>query len=256
MSCYLNFGIVSIFRLAYEVKLAQESKVTGADKFEEEIIKWREMSYAHAFSRSDYCTSNCIPSFARKSLEQNPVIASYHQLTLSQIELGETADVKWNSMQQYLRRTGELHNNVRMTWGKTISTVWHNRISVPSTLSRSEGLISLLCYMNDRYALDGLAPPSYGGILWCFGWCDNPSASRGGITPKNATHYKMTAADFKMAETNLLAIGEEKPTQKSIIDLLSTPTVQKKKRLLDDPSISSRVKNKQSRGPIDVFFAR
>jgi hypothetical protein len=253
MSCYLNFGIVSIFRLAHEVKLAQASKVTGADKFEEEIIKWREMSYAHAFSRGDYYTSNCLPSFATKSIEQNTTKAAIvNALTVNQIEAGKTMDEKWNSMQQYLIQTGELHNNVRMSWGKTISTAWHSHISVPETLSRSNGLLSLLCYLNDRFALDGLAPPSYGGILWCFGWCDNPSAS-GGISPKSAKSYKMSAVDFQMAETNLLAIGRGKSNQMSIIDLLPTPKVKEKKHLLEDPSSSSAGKNKRT-GPIDAFF--
>lgn len=31
--------------------------------------------------------------------------------------------------------------------------------------------------LNDDYALDGGAPPSYGGLLWCLGWRDRPGAN-------------------------------------------------------------------------------
>jgi len=262
MSCYLNLGIVSIFRLVHEVKLAQASKVAGADKFEEEIIKWREMSYAQTFSRGDYYTSNCLPSFAKNSLDHNYTVkAVVSLLTVNQIEMGETIDEKWNSMQQYLFRTGELHNNVRMAWGKTISTAWHNRIYLtPDMNSRCDGLLSLLCYLNDRFALDGLAPPSYGGILWCFGWCDNPSSS-GGISPKSAKSYKMNTIDFKNAESTLLSVDTGKNYQKSIIDVLPSPKMEEKipkmqerKKPREETTLPTLRNKKHVTGPMDVFF--
>jgi deoxyribodipyrimidine photolyase len=254
MSCYLNFGVVSIFRLAYDVHLAQVSKVPGADKFEEEIIKWREMSYAHAFSRGDYSTTNCLPPFSRKIFEQIHLISAGDQLLLSQIESGETFDEKWNSMQTYLIRTGELHNNVRMTWGKTISTTWSTRISVPAEISRLDGLVLLLCYLNDRFALDGLSPPSYGGILWCFGWCDKPD-TRGGITSKNAKSYKMGAEAFRRAEICLLATGPESCIQqKSIIDSFRRSRIEK--RPCDQTKPASSEKKKKLIGPMDAYCTR
>ena len=98
----------------WEVKRAQkqQSKKTdstkrskwgksGPDKYEEEIVKWREMSYAHAFARLDYDDVANIP----------------HRPTgghsLQQLANGTTGDTKWDAMQQYLFRTGELHNNGR-----------------------------------------------------------------------------------------------------------------------------------------------
>ena len=35
-----------------------------------------------------------------------------------QLEEGATGDEFWDAAQQQLRNTGELHNNVRMTWGE------------------------------------------------------------------------------------------------------------------------------------------
>jgi predicted NAD/FAD-dependent oxidoreductase len=57
-----------------------------------------------------------------------------------------------------------LHNNVRMTWGKALLG-W--------TRSAREAL-RLMNDLNNRYALDGNDPNSYGGILWCLGLFDRP----------------------------------------------------------------------------------
>ena len=39
---------------------------------------------------------------------------------------------------------------------------------------RLQAALDLLIRLNDRFALDGGAPPSYGGLLWCLGWRDRP----------------------------------------------------------------------------------
>ncbi|KAL7531019.1 hypothetical protein ACHAXR_007089, partial [Thalassiosira sp. AJA248-18] len=186
MSAYLNLGIVSIFRLVWEVKRAQKQQQTkcksigvaaatagqkpksnrwdksGADKFEEEIVKFREMSYAHAFSRTDYDDVSSLPRWSITCFNEHSNRSRY---SLEQLANGATEDSKWNAMQQYLVRTGELHNNVRMTWGKT-AVEW---------VGSAHLTLSTLCYLNDRYALDGLSPPSYAGLLWCMGWTEKPS---------------------------------------------------------------------------------
>ena len=59
---------------------------------------------------------------------------------------------------------GELHNNVRMTWGKAILN-WKR--------TPQEALATIVD-LNHRYALDGRDPASYGGILWCLGQFDRP----------------------------------------------------------------------------------
>jgi len=202
MSCYLNFGIVSIFRLIHEVKLAQARKVSGADKFVEEIVKWREMSYAHAFSRGDY--DACVPQWAVRWLEQNTKSLSYGSNTNFDIDALETCksdNEKWNAMQLYLVRTGELHNNVRMTWGKQIVQWGAN--SNHGESSPAEGIMRMLVYLNDRFALDGLSAPSYSGLLWCIGWSEKPDA-KGRISVKPASRYKTGPEAFQQAEYLLL----------------------------------------------------
>ena len=163
MSAYLNLGIVSIFKLASDMKQhstyggsASNTKwKTGADKFEEELIKFREHSYAHCFSRTDYDAVTSLPRWSVQYLDRQD-----GQYTVSKLADGTTYDKKWNAMQHYLVATGELHNNVRMTWGKTV-VEWG--VHCNASLTSTQTLLDALCYINDRYGLDGLSPPSYGG---------------------------------------------------------------------------------------------
>ena len=208
MSCYLNFGIVSIFQLVHEVKVAQKAKVSGADKFEEEIVKWREFSYAHSFSRGDYFDIGSVPSWANRWIEStcNSNLTgnnymSKKQFDVTSLEAGTTGDENWDAMQQYLVNTGELHNNCRMTWGKQL--VHWGVCTHHGNSDSTREIMQMLGYLNDRFALDGLSPPSYGGLLWCLGWGDKPG-SKGGVSKKPASRYKKGPSAFRDAESILM----------------------------------------------------
>jgi hypothetical protein len=117
LSCFLNIGAISIFQIVHD--LWQDKQNT--EKFEDEILKWREISYAHAFSTPQYFEPSALPQWSREYLEKqcdsqnnghNHLAYSLNDLCLSR-----TSDSTWNNMQTYLRETGELHNNARMTWG-------------------------------------------------------------------------------------------------------------------------------------------
>lgn len=234
MSAYLNLGIVSIFALVLDVKNAQKMQQqarskgndncsqtakgnirwdkSGADKFEEEIVKWREMSYAHAFSREDYDDVGSLPQWSVSYLNSCSSRGDCGRYTIHQLANGTTGDAKWDAMQKYLMRTGELHNNARMTWGKTV-VEWLSSSAASddsSCISASQLILRTLCYLNDRYALDGLSPPSYAGLLWCMGWTDKPSGGNSGgsfasIKFKPARLYRWNQDDFRVAEKKLLA---------------------------------------------------
>lgn len=73
-------------------------------------------------------------------------------------------DAFWDAAQRQLARTGELHNNARMTWGKALLR-W---CPGPAAALRAA------LHLNHRFALDGCDPASYGGVLWCFGLFDGP----------------------------------------------------------------------------------
>ena len=158
MSAYLHYGMVSAMRLARQASQRQ------AEKYLDELLIWRELAYGYCFYSKDYRSTSTLPSWAIESLRkhvQDPREAIYSWESLAR---AQTHDALWNACQLSLLRHGELHNNVRMTWGKSILQ-W-----TQSPQQALEWLIDL----NHRYALDGRDPASYGGILWCLGQFDRP----------------------------------------------------------------------------------
>ena len=197
LSCFLNYGVVSIFQIVHDTWASKKGKsYKGASKFEDEVVKWREIGYVHAFASPEYNLSSAVPAWASRWIktEQDNNGTSY---SLEALETGSTQDDKWNAMQRYLVETGELHNNARMTWGKTI-VHWQKH---DYTLAE---LLHQMVYVNDRYALDGLSPPSYAGLLWCLGWCDKPSNAKGAISEKPASRYRTGSSGFLQAKHALL----------------------------------------------------
>ncbi len=162
MSPYLHYGMVAPMRIAREVA-AEESG--GAEKYLDELLIWRELAYAFCQYRQDHGRISAIPIWARETLAAHRTdpreLRSWESMSR-----GRTGDSIWDSAQRSLLIHGELHNNVRMTWGKAILN-W--TLDEKQTLSR-------MIDLNHRYALDGLDPASYGGILWCLGQFDRAFA--------------------------------------------------------------------------------
>ena len=126
ISCYLNLGILSIFDVLHDVWEAKSKKgySTGCQKYLEEVGKWREGSYVHAFANPNYNTSEVLPLWAIRHLDglRNNNSNSNNTSNINkgydykELEGAATRDETWNAMQEYLIDTGELHNNARMTW--------------------------------------------------------------------------------------------------------------------------------------------
>lgn len=161
LSPYLHYGMVSPFRIARE---AAATKLPGADKFLDELLIWRELAYSFCFYQSDLETLNAIPAWARETFNQHASDPRPAELSWETLSRGKTGDKLWDAAQRSLLMQGELHNNVRMTWGKALLQ-WTKS---PTTA------LEMLVDLNHRYALDGQDPASYGGILWCLGQFDRP----------------------------------------------------------------------------------
>ncbi len=114
---------------------------------------------------------------------------------------------------------GELHNNIRMTWGKAILP-WSPD---PDTA------IKRTVFLNHKYALDGCDPCSYSGILWCYGQFDKPMGQE-----KTPIYGKLRKRDTSVVGNKLdvatyrtLAIEADsaeiagKPAQKAISDFFA-----------------------------------
>lgn len=180
LSAYLHHGQISPFRVARQAAALEGE---GAQKFFDELMTWREFAHHVGSWQSEPPGLSWLPDWARETLkhhEEDPRPALYDWETLAR---GKTDDALWNLCQKSLLAHGELHNNLRMTWGKQFLQ-WTTTI---------EQAIALAIDLNDRYALDGGDPNSYLGILWCFGTSDRPfepeEAIVGRVRPRSTTHH-------------------------------------------------------------------
>ncbi len=157
MSAYLHYGMVSPFRIA------REASADRAEKYLDELLIWRELAYCFCLFRNNLDSVSSLPNWARSTLSEHQddprILHSWE--TLARARSGARL---WDAAQRSLLKQGELHNNVRMTWGKAILE-WSK--DPHQALDR-------LIDLNHRYALDGRDPASYGGILWCLGQFDRP----------------------------------------------------------------------------------
>lgn len=159
MSAYLHYGMVSPFRIA------READAAGCEKYLDELLVWRELSFHfchHAGENLD--TLDAVPSWARETLREHAADEREFDYSWETLARGRSGDPVWDACQRSLVRQGELHNNVRMTWGKAF-------LGWADSPGRA---LHLSIDLNHRYALDGRDPNSYGGVLWCFGLFDRP----------------------------------------------------------------------------------
>ena len=87
---------------------------------------------------------------------------------LEQLEQGDTHDPYWNAAMSQMRRSGFMHNYMRMYWGKKILEWTHD----------PEEAYYAALYLNNKYFLDGRDPNSYAGVGWIFGLHDRPWGRR------------------------------------------------------------------------------
>lgn len=159
MSAYLHFGMVSPMRLA------REAKERNAEKYLDELLIWRELSFHFCFHNIDVIDSlDALPGWAVDTLESHSADQREADYSWEQLARARSGQRLWDAAQRSLLKHGEMHNNVRMTWGKAFLP-W---ASSPARAMR------LTMDLNHRYALDGRDPSSYGGVLWCFGQFDRP----------------------------------------------------------------------------------
>jgi deoxyribodipyrimidine photo-lyase len=155
LSPYLHFGHISAHEIASR---------TDDPKFRDELITWREVAYNLCFHRTDYAQLSALPAWAQASLAKHAKDPRPERYTLAQLAAADTGDPIWNAAQRQLLLEGRIHNYLRMLWGKKILE-WS-----PSPKHALAWMIEL----NNKYAVDGRDPASYGGILWTLGLYDRP----------------------------------------------------------------------------------
>jgi len=162
LSPYLHFGNVSI----NEVLLATREVAPPAqyEKFQDEALTWRELAHNYVYHNPKHRTWEGVPSWARKELDDHAADPRPVRYGDDDLEHARTHDALWNACQRSLLRDGELHNYLRMLWGKAVLQ-W---------TSTPQEALRVLEHLNHKYALDGRDPSSYGGIFWIFGKFDRP----------------------------------------------------------------------------------
>ena len=116
----------------------------------------------------NYESLAALPEWVHKTMRAHAVDHREVTYTLDELEAGQTHDELWNACQREMVVTGEMHNYVRMLWGKNV-IAWSRTY---------EEAFETLVHLNNKYCLDGRNPNSYAGILWCFGKHDRPWMER------------------------------------------------------------------------------
>jgi len=184
LSPYLHFGHIATQRVFKAVTEASDwdgmpraEKPTGkragfwgiaasAESFLDELITWRELCFNSAFTLTDYTDYASLPEWARKTLAKHAVDPRPQRYELHELEAATTHDQVWNAAQRELVQEGRMQNYLRMLWGKKILE-W--------SATPQEALQRAL-HLNNKYAIDGRDPNSYGGVFWTFGRYDRPWA--------------------------------------------------------------------------------
>lgn len=163
LSAYLHFGFLSPLEIALAVQdseAPQESK----DAYLEELIVRRELSFNMTRHNENYDSLAALPAWVHKTMREHAGDERQYLYSLEQLEAAETHDELWNAAQREMVATGEIHNYVRMLWGKNV-IAWSPSYEVA---------FETLVHLNNKYCLDGRDPNTYAGILWCFGKHDRP----------------------------------------------------------------------------------
>ena len=168
LSSYLHFGFLSPIEIALAAKGA-DGPQESIDAYLEELIVRRELSYNMTLFNDNYESLAALPAWVQKTMREHADDERQYLYSLEQLEQGETHDELWNAAQREMVATGEMHNYVRMLWGKNV-IAWSPSYEVA---------FETLVHLNNKYCLDGRNPNSYAGILWCFGkhdraWFERP----------------------------------------------------------------------------------
>jgi deoxyribodipyrimidine photo-lyase len=166
LSPYLHFGQLSPLTITRKVLASG----ILADAYLEQLIVRRELAYNYIYyGGSDVFDLNkTLPPWARETLDAHLFDIRPYLYDLVTLENGSTHDPYWNAAQKEMTLTGHMHGTMRMYWGKKVIE-WSDS---------PERAFKILCYLNDKYELDGRDPNGYAGIAWCFGKHDRPWKER------------------------------------------------------------------------------
>jgi deoxyribodipyrimidine photo-lyase len=182
LSAYIHFGHISVCEIFTELTKMQKwspasisqrasgkkegwwAMGPGAEAFLDQLLTWRELGFNFCANRADYDRFESLPQWALQTLAAHEGDYRPYVYSLEEFEAAKTHDPLWNAAQNQLLAEGQIHNRLRMLWGKKI---------VEWSRSATEAL-AIMIELNNKYALDGRDPNSYSGIFWVLGRYDRP----------------------------------------------------------------------------------
>ncbi|MGA0331227.1 MAG: FAD-dependent oxidoreductase [Candidatus Poseidoniaceae archaeon] len=203
LSMAIHYGMISVMKIVRE---AHEVGTKAAEKFLDELLIFREHAWHHVYSKEEPYGSHNLPNWALESWRDTSDDVRTTLLSKEGFELGNSPNHLWNLCQTSLYRHGELHNNLRMTWGK----------ATPHWTPAMEDSLNIGQHLNDKFALDGRDPSSIAGIHWCHGLFDRaflPPLPVMGVVRKRELETHQSRLDMETYERHVtrLAYQQERP---------------------------------------------
>jgi deoxyribodipyrimidine photo-lyase len=166
LSPYLHFGQISAADVARTaIKAVGRDR---AERFLDELVTWRELALNFCLRNPRFREIAALPDWVHRTMADHAGDRREATYSLDQLERAATHHPLWNAAQRELVATGVIHNVMRMYWGKSV-LMWSGAYA---------DAMRHLIHLNDKWALDGRDPSSYGGIQWCFGKFDRPWGER------------------------------------------------------------------------------
>ncbi len=160
LSPWLHFGQLSAAEVARTVR--ERGRPEEVEKFHDELLTWRELSLNFCIRNRAFGTLAGLPNWVRENMARHASDTREYVYDLATFEAAATHHPLWNAAQRELVATGAIHNVMRMYWGKYI-VLWS---------ASYDDALQIMITLNNKYALDGRDPSSYGGIQWCLGKFD------------------------------------------------------------------------------------
>jgi deoxyribodipyrimidine photo-lyase len=159
--------------------------------FLDQVITWREVGFHFAHHEPGYDQYDSLPNWAFETLDKHKDDPREYIYELEEFAESRTHDEIWNAAQTQLREEGEMHNYLRMLWGKKVLEWTPN----------PEIALAYLIELNNRYAIDGRDPNSYSGIFWIFGrfdraWQERPIFGKLRYMTSNSTRKKVKLSQY------------------------------------------------------------
>lgn len=165
LSTALHYGHISVREVLDAADaLPQEDR----SAFIEQLVVRRELAINYARRSPDPESYASLPDWARRTLDSHRHDARDAVYDADELLAGATHDRAWNASMTLIRRTGFLHNHLRMYWGKQVIR-WS---------PEPEVAFARLVELNNRWFLDGRDALSFTNVAWCFGLHDRPFARR------------------------------------------------------------------------------